>query len=652
MIEAVIDIETYSSVNLPKCGTKKYAKSKDFKILLLGWKEGDAPREVYDLYHNGLPDHIRRKIYDPEYLKIAHNAFFERTCLEAELGEYCDPAQWLCTMALGATLGLPLSLDEMTRALKMDILKYKKEGDALIQMFCVYKKRKAGIFRVLPQMAPQDWIRFIDYCGQDVDVEHALLKRLNAFRLSPTETDIWILDQKINDKGVRIDLELVNKAIEINSQYREETIDYYRELTGMKNPNSVKEIKDIIRETTGDEIKSINKSNIKELIDLYGGVIATGLEARAELRKASVAKYNKMLKSEVDGRLYGLLQYSGAVRTKRWAGRGTQIHNLPQNHLDNLDDLRDIVKYEDLESLRAVNPSITRVLSELLRPAFIPDPGCLFGVADFSAIEARVLAWLANEKWRIEVFENKGDIYEASAAAMFNADISLCGRGTDYRAKGKIAELACGYGGHVGAFLAFGADKMGLEYDECEMIVENWRLKNPNIVKFWYKLNDAVTAVIRDNRRVQLRVGTGQDRLLKIWREDIFMFIELPSGSRIAYPYPHMKLNKYGRMSPAYWGINDRNNKKVWGPIDTYGGKLTENVTQALARDLLAFMLLVLEENGFDIAFHVHDEAIANVKGLKDLRRMEYIMSQPVPFCPGLPLNAEGFISEFYKKDG
>jgi DNA polymerase len=642
-----IDLETYSSVDLKKAGVYAYTSASDFEILLFAYAWGDNPVELVDLARGEtLPPEILDAITDETIIKTAFNAAFERTCLAVYLGKSLAPDSWRCTAVQSAMLGLPLHLAGVAKALGMEQQKMS-EGKALIRYFCgpcKPTKVNGGRTRNLPSHAPEKWATFAAYCKQDVEVERAIRGKIKNFPITDAEQRLWMLDQQINDTGVLIDTKLVEMALQCDKRYKAEVTDEAKELTGLDNPNSVAQLKEWLLDN-GLVVASLSKKIVAELALNTEGSIQRLLQLRQEMAKTSIKKYVAMQRAlGPDQRVRGLLQFYGANRTGRWAGRLVQVQNLPQNHLPDLKDAREIVKAGDFDFLEMVYESVPGVLSELIRTAFIPSPGHRFIVADFSAIEARVIAWLAGEEWRMEVFRTHGKIYEASASQMFKVPLERIAKGNkeyELRQKGKIAELALGYGGSVGALTAMGALAMGVKEEELKPLVTAWRAANPNITKFWWDCDRAALDAVR--KRIPQTVG-----YIKFEYRSAILFITLPSGRMLSYIKPKMKTNKFGREGLVYEGIGEN---KQWGLIDTYGPKLVENITQAVARDCLAEAMLRIDTAGYKIIMHVHDEAVISAPiGEGSLEDVCGIMAQPINWAEGLPLKADGFEAEFYKK--
>lgn len=605
-----IDLETYSDVDLPNCGVYRYIEG-DFHILLFAYAFDDEETKCIDMAcGEQLPAEVVDAIHNENIIKSAWNAQFERICLSKYFGTQLSPDAWQCTMVWAASLSLPLKLATAAQALKTAEQK-DAVGERLIRYFsipCKPTKSNGGRTRNLPEHAPDDWKLFKSYCIQDVETERDIRRRLEKFPLMPQEWDYYHMDQRINDRGILIDRELVQQAIICNMAMSEEMTKRAYALTGLENPNSVSQLKGWLEER-GIEIDSLGKKNVASLITDLDKHSADGealdmMKLRLQMAKSSVKKYQAAERYICqDGRAHGLFQFSGANRTQRWAGRGIQLQNLPQNHISTLNEARDLVKLGCFDMIEVLYGNTPDILSQLIRTMLIPKPGCEFIVADFSAIEARVLAWLAGEQWRLEAFQRGEDIYCASASQMFGVPVVKHGINGELRQKGKVAELACGYGGGAGALISMGALDMGLKEDELPDIISSWRDANPEIVKFWYAVEKAAIETVKDHTdRTVGRIGF-QFSTNTLW-------IVLPSGRRLAYIKPKLQPNRFGRMALTFEGLG-ANNKWVRG--ETYSGKLTENITQATARDLLAEAMRRMEIAGLDIVGHVHDEVILEV---------------------------------------
>ena len=642
----LLDLETYSSAEISKTGAFKYVESDDFEIMLLAYAWDDEPVRVLDLLdpngHDEMPD-IMSGILDPGIVKVAHNSAFERACLRKYTGRYLPPEEWEDTMILAAMNGLPLSLDAAGAALELRDQKIK-EGTALISYFCKPCRptiANGGRTRNLPEHAPDKWERFKTYCKRDVEVEQAMYRRLRSFPVTDFERKVWALDARINERGVLIDTEFVAAAIDMDSTCRERHMTEMQRLTGLENPNSVAQLKDWL-ETAGMSADSLNKTTVLEMKDkATDPTTRRVLELRQQLGKTSVTKYEAMQNAVcADGRVRGLLQYYGAGRTGRWAGRLVQVQNLPQNHLDQIGTVRELVRERDLETLELCFDSVPDVLSQLIRTAFVAKAGHVFHVTDYSAIEVRVIAYLAGEKWRMDVFRSGGDIYCSSASAMFRVPVVKHGVNGHLRQKGKIAELACGYGGGVGALRAFGADKMGLTEEEMQDIVTQWRAASPAIPRFWRDAESAaVRAINNPGRTTTVPCG------VKYRRDGDALRCRLPSGRILSYW--DAKLDTDGSI--CFMGQNQTTRR--WEKTGTWGGKLVENIVQAYARDCLAVAMVRLAEEGWKICFHVHDEVIVEAPIGTSWEQVAEVMGRPIDWAPGLLLRGDGYSTPFYRKD-
>lgn len=643
-----IDIETYSSVDLVKSGVYPYTEAPDFEILLFAYAWDDGPVEVIDLTEvEDLPEDVMNALTDPSVIKTAFNANFERTCIAKHFDIECDPAQWQCTAVHAAYLGLPGNLDGVAKCLKLEAQKDTK-GKNLIRYFsvpCKPTKANGGRTRNLPHHDPEKWQQFIEYNRQDVEVERAIRKKLERYPVPEFEHRLWCLDQKIVDRGVMLDAELVEQAIKGDTAFHKQREDEAKALTGLENPNSVAQLKKWLEDEHNVNVTSLSKDNVAALIEQTENEdVKRVLRLRQEMSKTSVKKYQAMQRVRCrDGRARGLIQFYGANRTGRWAGRLVQVQNLPRNYLPDLALARELVRSGDHETLEMLYDNIPDVLSQLIRTAFIPSPGHRLIVSDFSAIEARVIAWLAGEKWRLDVFNSHGKIYEASASQMFGVPIEQITKGSDLRQRGKVAELALGYQGGVGALKQMGALDMGLTEEELPELVQTWRGANPNIVQFWYDVERAALTAVREKRKVPLRHG------IAFLHEAGMMRIKLPSGRHLTYVRPKIGKNKFGKDAISYEGVGDQGK---WMRLDTYGGKLVENIVQAVARDCLAVAMMRVADAGYPIVMHVHDELVVDAPhGFGSLTEVEAIMSRPIEWAPDLPLKAEGFETDFYMKD-
>ena len=659
-----IDLETYSSEELTTAGVYRYTEAIDFEILLFAYAFDDDPIKIVDLANGEeIPEHVIAALTDIIVEKHAHNAAFERICLRAY--SYDIPAsQWHCSAVKASYCGLPRSLAQVSAALDLGE-EAKGAGTALINYFCKpCKPTKANgqRFRNFPHHDPEKWEEFKAYCKQDVIAERAVGRALEDHTIPDTERENYILDQKINDIGVRIDLPFAQKCVDIDTRFTDGVKAEMAQLTGLENPNSIPQLKKWLGKRFKREITCLDKEAVEALLEEIledldiseeGFKIIEALRFRKLLGKTSIKKYTAMLNCAcLDERARGQLLFYGA-RTGRWSGRQIQLHNLVKNHLEELIKDRAAIAGMNYESVAVYFKDLSDILSQLVRTALIAKLGHTFIVSDFGAIEARVLSWLANEEWRMQVFRTHGKIYEASAALMFGVDIDTVTKGSDLRAKGKVSELALGYQGWLGAMIRMGGEKMGLSEEDMISLAKKWRKQNPAIVAFWGKLNAATIRCVKTKKDV--RCGYGEKRLgnsLLFSCNKNSMRIELPSGRAIHYRDPCIVPGKYGDDSVSYFGKDSDN--KVWGRVSLYGGKLAENITQAIARDLLADSMRDLDHRGFDICMHVHDETVVEVgkqQAPEALRGMCDIMSRENPWAKGLPLAADGYITEFYKKD-
>lgn len=655
-----IDLETYSSIDIKASGAYRYCESDDFEILLFAYAFDDEPVQIIDLAQGEkIPQEVRMAIVNPTILKTAFNANFERNAIGHNFFSSCvkhknletNPKQWDCTMVRALRMGLPSSLDMVGKALKFEEDKQKmKEGKALIQYFCKPckpTKANGGRTRNLPEHDIEKWNLFKEYCKQDVEVERSIRKQLIKFEVPKFEKELWNLDQIINDRGVKVDLDLIEKAIECDTQFSEKTKAIARELTGLDNPNSPTQIKKWISERVGHEVTSLTKDSIPVLMsETHDENVKKLLELRLLMGKTSVKKYQAMQLARCeDERVHGLLQFYGANRTGRWAGRLVQVQNLPQNHLVDLDDARNFLREGDFEAIELLYDSVSDTLSQLIRTAFIPSEGNRFIVADFSAIEARVIAWFANETWRLEVFKNNGDIYCASASRMFKVPVEKHGVNGELRAKGKIAELALGYGGAAGAIRAFDKN-CSIPDEELPKLVSDWRAASPNIVNMWWDCDKAAKKCIREKTTVVL-----QKYHIKFIYSPGVMFIELPSGRRLSYIRPKIEPHEtFSGDKITYEGMEQT--KHTWTRLDTYGPKLVENIVQATARDCLGITMMRITEKGYNIVFHVHDELILDVpKDFGSLDEVNATFGESISWAPGLLLGADGYECNYYQKD-
>lgn len=639
-----IDIETYSDISLLDCGVHRYVASEQFEILLFAYSIDEGEIRVIDLASGEkMPEEVMDLLMDDSVIKTAFNAAFERTCINRYFGISLPPEVWRCTAVQSAILALPLSLEGVGEALSLD-KKKMSEGKELIRFFCMpckATKANGGRTRNLPADAPEKWEQFKTYCKRDVDVEMQIRRKLKNYPIPDREQVLYCMDQRINDRGIRVDTQMARQAIACDLLYKEAAAKRAYELSGLENPNSVSQLKGWLSDK-GIEVDSLAKDTVTELVGKTEGEVSELLKLRLAMSKTSVKKYEAIERAVCDGRVHGLLQFYGANRTGRWAGRLVQIHNLPQNHMEDLELARSLVKEGRFDLVELLYPSTPEVLSELIRTAFVAKPGCRFIISDFSAIEARVLAWMSGEAWRLRVFSTHGKIYEASASAMFGVPIEEIGKTSPLRQKGKIAELALGYGGSVGALVSMGATKMGLSEEELPDLVSQWRLANPHITEFWWKVDAAAFKAVKERCTVQM------DRLLFEYRGGI-LFIHLPSGRKLSYVKPRLELNRFGREGITYEGVGE---SKKWTRIETYGPKMVENIVQAVSRDILAEAMLRLEKAGFDIVMHVHDEVVLEVpEGISSVEEVNELMAVNPSWTMGLPLKAAGFESAFYKKD-
>ena len=654
-----IDLETYSDIDLKKCGVYKYAESPNFEILLFAYSVDNGPVQVIDLAQGeDIPTEILAALTDETITKWAYNASFERICLsvwlrrnhpeyfqsysilEDTVGDYLDPSAWKCSRIWGAYMGLPLSLEGIGAVLKLSDQKMK-EGKDLIKYFCVpckATKVNGGRTRNLPSDAPDKWDVFKSYNKRDVEVELAIKEKLSKFPVPEFIWDEYHLDQEINDRGIGVDMQLVENAIDIDSKTKDYLMSRLVTLTGLENPNSVQQMKTWLSDY-GIETESLDKKAVKELLSDADKKVSEVLECRQQLAKSSVKKYTAMQNMACDdNRARGCFMFYGANRSGRWAGRGIQLQNLPQNHMSDLEEARNLVRDGNFEALELLYDNVPGVLSELIRTAFVPKPGYKYIVADFSAIEARVLSFLAGEQWRIDVFKEGKDIYCASASQMFKVPVEKHGVNSHLRQKGKIAELALGYGGSVGALTSMGAIEMGLAEEELQPLVNAWRDSNQNITNLWWSVDSAVKQAV-------IYKSAAETHGLKFYYKSGMLFIDLPSGRKLCYVKPRMGVNQFGSDSVTYEGIN--NNK--WTRIESYGPKFVENIVQAISRDILAYAMRTLSH--CFICGHVHDELIIECSREVSLEAICEQMGRTPPWIKGLLLRADGYECDFYKKD-
>lgn len=650
MRELGIDIETYSSNDLVNCGVYKYVEAPDFTILLFAYSVDGGPVVCVDFaMGEKLPDDVFAALTDPDVIKTAFNAAFERICISVYFfgGKLLDPRQWRCTMVLAARMGLPLSLGQCGEVLHLAEGKMT-EGKALIRYFSVPGKNGK---RHLPSDAPDKWDTFKKYNIRDVEVEQAIKKKVQRLIPADFDEELYVADQEINDRGVKIDRTLVDAAARFDDEYKAQLLAEAQQLTGMENPNSPAQIKEYIKKTTGFTVETLNKGNLDTLDEklIYWPKAQRVIAIRREMGKTSNKKYEAMQKCVCkDGRIHGLLQFCGAARTGRWAGRLVQVQNLPQNHLVSLDFARSLVRQGDLDEFEMNYANVTQVLSELIRTAFVAEPGKTFHVCDFSAIECRVIAWLASEDWVLDVFRSNGDIYCANASKMFKVPVEKHGQNAQLRQKGKIATLALGYGGGVSALEAMGGSKLGLTEDEEREIVKLWRDSNPRIVRMWAVIEKAAITAIKTGESVTVY------RNIVIGKRWGMLTITLPSGRTICYPRAEVETEyndgwRGDHDIIEYEGLNQTTKK--WGKVRTYGGKLTENIVQAVARDILGIVILRAKAEGLNIVFHIHDEIIVEATPDQTLADVEALFSKPIDWCRDLPLKGAGYTTPYYLKD-
>lgn len=651
-----IDIETYSSIDIKKAGLYKYVQSPDFQILLFAYSFDGEPVQIVDLAQGeGIPEEVITSLQDPFILKHAYNAPFEWYCLSKF---YSTPlSQWRCTMLHGLYCGYTAGLAATAVAIGLPEDKRKMGvGNSLIKTFCTpTKPSKANgqRTRTHPHHEPEKWKLFKQYCIQDVITEMEVGKKLAAFPVPDQEQRLWELDQRVNAFGVSVDLAVIEGALFVDDVIKAELMQEAIQVSGLDNPKSVSQLKKWLAKEIGEEIDNLRKETVAELIETTDDAAKRVLEIRQELAKTSTTKYATMQTTVCeDGRIRGLLQFYGANRTGRWAGRFVQIQNLPRNYIDTLNLARDLVRAKNVEALRLIYGNVPDILSQLIRTAFIPSNGNVLRVADFNAIEARVISWLAGEQWALEVFRTHGKIYEAAAASMFGVPLERIVKGNpeyeELRPKGKVATLALGYQGGPNALIAMDTKKE-LKEEELPEIVRRWRSANKRIVDLWFALENAVIDVMRTGQPVGVR-GLIVARESEYRSQQDFLTIQLPSRRKLYYAKPFLKDNDFGKEALHYWGVDQKTKK--WGVMSTYGGRLVENVTQAIARDCLAESLMRLEAVGYATVFHVHDEIVADVDPhFSSLDDMTQIMSEEISWAKGLPLKAAGFEAEFYMKD-
>lgn len=641
-----IDLETYSPVDIGRSGVYRYSEDPGFRILLFGYAADDGDVNVIDLASGEkIPDEIIEAIKDGNVIKWAHNASFERVCLSRYLGlpahEYLPPESWRCSMVWSAYLGLPLSLKDIGKVLRLEEQKID-EGRKLIRLFCspTVPSAKNGYFhRNLPKFFPDEWKRFIEYNRRDVEVEIAIARKLSPFPVPDFIWDEYHLSERINDRGVLVDTAFARKAIELDDAAKREIISHMQVITGLENPGSVQQLKTWLKDNHVD-IESLGKKEVKGLLDKVPPELKEVLELRLKQSKSSVKKYQAMVSAACsDDRARGMFMFGGASRTLRFSGRLIQLQNLPQNHIEKLAEARDDVMKLDYGILSSIYDDIPNTLSQLIRTAFIPSPGYRFIVSDFSAIEARVLSWLAGEEWRMEVFKDNGDIYSATASKMFGVPVAKHGPNAELRQKGKQAELACGYNGSKGALIAMGALDIGMKEEELQPLVDSWREANPHIVKLWNDVGRAAVTAVREK-------GYAETHGLVFTYEKGFLFVRLPSGHRLAYVKPRIEEDEYGRENITYEGTGQT---KKWERIRTFGGKQVENIVQAIARDILCFAMRNLSD--YRIVMHIHDEVVIEAPPSVSVNEITGKMSVTPPWAEGLVLNADGYECGFYRKD-
>lgn len=652
-----IDIETYSSVDIKESGAYKYIESPDFEILIIGYALDNGPVNIIDLAQGEeMPEEFEEALLDPECIKVAHNAVFERLSFK-RVGYNVPAEQWYCTSVKAAYCGLPLSLDGVSKALNLTDKKLDT-GKALIKYFsCPCKATRINGMRTrnYPEHAPEKWEMYKEYNKYDVLAEREIFFKLERHIIPDIEREMYVLDQNINDRGILVDMELAESAIAVDNEYTALLTQRAQQLTGLENPNSPVQIRQWIEKQTGCAVLSLSKETMPDLLKEfsdYSDVIEL-LNIRKKLSKTSIKKYYAMLNCAMkDHRVRGTFQFYGANRTGRWAGRLLQLQNLSKNHISHIEVPRELIRARDWESVEMMYDDVADILSQLVRTALIAAPGKVFSVADFSAIEARVISWLANEKWRMDVFRGDGKIYEATGAKMFNVPISSITKGSVLRDKSKISELALGYEGSLGALRRMGGERMGLSDTEMVSLVRKWRMANPAIVEMWKEIDEASKEAVRYQRPVSCTC-----RNIIFDCDGEFMTIQLPSGRKLYYYGPRFKDKKIGKSTMpsrvlCYQGVVQET--KQWGEIDTYGGKLTENIVQAIARDLLGSSMLQLEAEGYYPVCHIHDECLVEVpeeNAQAYYEEMARIMGTPPEWASDLPLRADGYVTPFYLKD-
>lgn len=652
-----IDIETYSSVDIKESGAYKYIESPDFEILIIGYALDNGPVNIIDLAQGEeMPEEFEEALLDPECIKVAHNAVFERLSFK-RVGYNVPAEQWYCTSVKAAYCGLPLSLDGVSKVLNLTDKKLDT-GKALIKYFsCPCKATRINGMRTrnYPEHAPEKWEMYKEYNKYDVLAEREIFFKLERHIIPDIEREMYVLDQNINDRGILVDMELAESAIAVDNAYTALLTQHAQQLTGLENPNSPVQIRQWIEKQTGCAVSSLSKETMPDLLKEFSDYpdVIELLNIRKKLSKTSIKKYYAMLNCAMkDHRVRGTFQFYGANRTGRWAGRLLQLQNLSKNHISHIEVPRELIRARDWESVEMMYDDVADILSQLVRTALIAAPGKVFSVADFSAIEARVISWLANEKWRMDVFRGDGKIYEATGAKMFNVPISSITKGSVLRDKSKISELALGYEGSLGALRRMGGERMGLSDTEMMSLVRKWRMANPAIVEMWKEIDEASKEAVRYQRPVSCTC-----RNIIFDCDGEFMTIQLPSGRKLYYYGPRFKDKKIGRSTMpsrvlCYQGVVQET--KRWGEIDTYGGKLTENIVQAIARDLLGSSMLQLEAKGYHPVCHIHDECLVEVpeeNAQAYYEEMARIMGTPPEWASDLPLRADGYVTLFYLKD-
>jgi DNA polymerase len=657
-------------VDLRKAGMHRYVESDDFQVMLLAYAFDAEPVQVIDLMQGeSIPPEVETAIFDSNVIKTAYNAAFELACLGRHFGRALDPMQWRCTSVHALYLGLPGNLADVGKVVGLpEDQQKKRSGSALIRYFCIpCKPTKANMNRTRnkPIHDREKWRLFKAYCAGDVVAEREIANRLAKFPVPDKEHRLWVLDQKMNNKGVTIDRTLVEAAIQCDQIYKQKLTNEAIALTGLSNPNSRNQLLAWLVVEDGTDVEDLTKKTVPAILkNTESDVVRRVMELRQQLAKTSVSKYHAMQRSACnDAAVRGLTQFYGANRTGRWAGRLVQVQNLPQNKHKDIDLARNLMKAGDFDGVDSLFGSVFDTLSQLIRTAFVARPGHKFVIVDFSAIEARVVAWLAWCQWRIDVFNTHGKIYEASAEQMFKLPPGSVDKKSPYRFKGKVAELALGYQGGAGALKTMGALDMGLTEDELEPIKVAWREANPEVVQFWYDCEGAAKEAVSRKASVDVTIAGGRSKLTFIW-ESGFLFIGLPSGRRLAYVKPRIEAEDLYREkadgskfqiaragSLTYEGLDQKT--KQWTRVPTYGGKLVENITQAIARDLLAESMLALDDEGFSLLTTVHDEIVAEelIDGPRDVHLAEQIMGRPIPWAEGLPLRGDGFETPYYMKE-